>query len=439
LWGNVWFEKPPLLYWLVAAGTNAGLSPDLAGRLPIALLSLAFLAVYFYILRREFCFRSAAISTLLLACSAGWLAYSCLSLTDLPLAVFFTLAVLVVLPMVAESCPTRRLEVVLRFAIAGVAFGLAALAKGLVPFALAVPAAWFLRRYWRDWWIAGVSCLLVAGPWYWLVYARNGFPFIQDFFLKHHLARLYSTTIEHVQPWYFYVPVLLAAVFPWTPLLALPFERRTWTEPRRQFLLVTIAFGLIFFSISLNKLPGYLLPLLPSLFILIGARFEDRRLADMKRGWMIACALCIAVVPFLADILPLLLARQVGLSAVVNIGSKTRIAFALLPVGFAFLARRRWLGPILIFSCVAVAMYLKEVMYPALDRFVSPRGLWREIQPFSSEFCDGGLHRAWQYGLAFYNGRPVPPCSTGKFKWELKQEGNERPTVTPRTSSTPQP
>jgi 4-amino-4-deoxy-L-arabinose transferase-like glycosyltransferase len=429
LWGAPWFEKPPLLYWLVALGTNAGLPPDLAGRLPIALLSLGFLALYFHFVRREFGFRTGAIATLLLACSGGWLTYSCLALTDLPLAVFFTVAILAVLPLVRQFRLAQRSEVLLRFIIAGAALGLAVLAKGLVPIALALPAAWFLRRYWRDWWAAVVACLL-TGPWYWLVYARNGFPFIQEFFLKQHLARLYSTTLEHVQPWYFYVPVLLAAVFPWTPLLALAVERRTLTEPRRRFLAATVAFGFIFFSASLNKLPGYLLPLMPSLIILIGAWFEDRHIADLKRRWMIACAVCIAVVPFLSALIPALLAGQRGAFISFDI-RPTLLAFALLPLGFALMARRSWLGPILIFSCVAVSLYLKEATYPVLDREVSPHELWREIQPNIDGVCDAGLHRAWQYGLAFYIGRPLPLCATGAFKWELKQRGNERPTLTP--------
>jgi len=439
LWGSPWFEKPPLLYWLVALGSDVGLPPDLSGRLPIALLSLGFLALYFFLLRREFCFRTAAIATLLLACSAGWLTYSCLSLTDLPLAVFFTVAVLAVLPLVCQFRLAQRGEVILRFAIAGVALGLAMLAKGLVPVALALPAAWFLRQYWRVWWIAVAGCLLVAGPWYWLVYARNGFPFIQEFFLKHHLARLYSTTLEHVQPWYFYIPVLLAAVFPWTPLLALVAERRTLIEPRRQFLAVIVGFGFVFFSASLNKLPGYLLPLLPSLFILIAAWFEDRHIADLKRGWMVACAFCIAVVPFLAIVIPVLLTKPPDTGAVFSVFGRTPVTFALLPIGFALLARRRWLGPILIFSCVAASLYLKEATYPALEQGASPRELWREIQPQIAEVCDAGLNRAWRYGLAFYVGHPLPFCSTGPFKWELKQQRNERPTLTPQVATTTLP
>lgn len=42
LWGSPWFEKPPLLYWMTAAGTKAGLNAELSARLPVALLSLFF-------------------------------------------------------------------------------------------------------------------------------------------------------------------------------------------------------------------------------------------------------------------------------------------------------------------------------------------------------------------------------------------------------------
>src|SRR5208282_1750183 len=54
LWGMPWFEKPPLLYWTAALAFKAGLDPDLAPRLPVALISVAFLVYFFIALRREF-------------------------------------------------------------------------------------------------------------------------------------------------------------------------------------------------------------------------------------------------------------------------------------------------------------------------------------------------------------------------------------------------
>src|SRR5690242_5825606 len=69
LWGERWFEKPPLIYWTTALGSLLGLNPDLAGRLPVATLSLAFLALWFVLLKSEFGERVAAVSVLLLATS----------------------------------------------------------------------------------------------------------------------------------------------------------------------------------------------------------------------------------------------------------------------------------------------------------------------------------------------------------------------------------
>src|SRR5688500_18050329 len=89
LWGEPWFEKPALLYWLVALGNLAGLSSDLAPRLPVALLSVSFLIFYFSRIRREFGETAAWYATGILATTAGWLAYSHVAVTDVPLAATF--------------------------------------------------------------------------------------------------------------------------------------------------------------------------------------------------------------------------------------------------------------------------------------------------------------------------------------------------------------
>src|SRR5579885_344233 len=59
LYGRPWFEKPALLYWMTGAAFRAGLGPDVAPRLPVALLGTAFLAFYWWLLRREFGCRAA--------------------------------------------------------------------------------------------------------------------------------------------------------------------------------------------------------------------------------------------------------------------------------------------------------------------------------------------------------------------------------------------
>src|SRR5258708_32908303 len=73
LWGEPWFEKPALLYWMQGAAFRLGLSDDLAPRLPVALCSVACLIVFYCIRRRECGGRAAGCSPPVLAPSAVWL------------------------------------------------------------------------------------------------------------------------------------------------------------------------------------------------------------------------------------------------------------------------------------------------------------------------------------------------------------------------------
>lgn len=427
LWGSPWFEKPPLLYWMSALFFALGDKPEVAARLPVALLSLAFLALATWLVAREFGRLAGTVSVGLLATSAGWVAYSNFCLTDLPMAVFFSLALLLALPLLRKERDEGRLP--LRFAGIGLCLGLAVLAKGLVPLALAVPLAWFLRRWWRVWWCAAVGLLGIAAPWYVAMYQRFGMAFLNELFLKQHFARLYSMSIQHVQPWYYYVPVLLGALFPWTPMLAIFAGKRTagWDE-RRTVLLVTVVFGFIFFSVVVNKLPGYLLPLLPALWVLVGAELEGLALADIGRKWLVAPALLIALIPLIAKGLPDALGA--GKVSAFHLGhfGPTEMFYVVAPLAALVLGRKSWLSVLLVLCVVAGGILVKATAYPVLDEKVSARGLWREVERRQLTVCDGGINREWAYGLSFYRGRELPVCASGgEYQWELRATGRERP------------
>ena len=427
LWGNSWFEKPPLLYWMTATGKAFGLGPDLCGRLPVALLSLLFLGFYLLLVRREFGGRVAVVSTALLGTSAGWIAFSSFCLTDLPLSVFFSLAIVLALPLLRHEPDTRGLNIT--FLGIGLCLGLATLAKGLVPIALALPFAWFLRRYWQKWWLTVSACLLTALPWYWTVYARNGFPFIEDFFLKHHLQRLYSASLAHVQPPYYYVPVFLGAVFPWTPLLATFAKRNQIWDRRRSFLLAVVVLGFFFFSISRNKLPGYLLPLLPSFFVLLGSQFQKQRMTDISRPWLLPSAVLIAAIPLLAPILTSSLALgRITLPSLTHV-TPVEAFYVAIPLTVAMLPVRFFPGLLLVLCMALEGIFLKTVAYPVIDMQISPRSLWRSIANIADQTCDGGTDRDWIYGLNYYRGESYPSCHSGGFKYRITTHGHEAPDV----------
>jgi 4-amino-4-deoxy-L-arabinose transferase-like glycosyltransferase len=429
LWGAPWFEKPPLLYWMASIGASAGLGPELAGRLPVAVLSLLFLWTAYHLLSREFGAQSAAIAVLLLGTSAGWLAYSQLALTDLPLSVFFSAAVFLALPLLHDKPYGGELN--WRFLLMGVCFGLGMLAKGLVPVALSVPFIWFLRRYWRKWWLTFATALIVALPWYVAVYVRNGAPFVQELFFKHHLQRLYSASLQHVQPWFYYFPVLIVGLWPWTPVLAFLCRKTAIRDQRRRFLASIVVFGFILFSVTLNKLPGYLLPLLPALFALVGAQFETKPVAQISRGWLVCSACLIALIPLLASVLPSSLARGRISLASIHVG-RTEWFYILLPIAAVLVARRSWAGTILVLCVIVAGIYLKLQSFPILDQMASPRGLWREVGDKSHSLCDAGTNREWLYGFEFYHGAALPVCAPGQhFQYQIHSSGHGRPVIVP--------
>lgn len=433
LWGTPWFEKPPLLYWMTAFGTALGLNPDLCGRVPVVCLSLLYLAASFFFVGRAFNPRVAAVSTALLGTSAWWLAFSGLCLTDLPLAVFFSLAVLLVLPLLRSVPNLAHLRV--RLGAIGVCFGLAILAKGLVPLVLALPFLWYLRRYSKLWWVPALTCVAVALPWYWAVYAHNGFAFVQEFFIRHHLERVYSPSLLHVQPPYYYVPVFLAALFPWTPLLGLLGTAGQHWDARRRFLLSVVVFGLVFFSIPVNKLPGYVLPLLPSTFILVGSFFEFRSIRELSRAWLIPCAVLIACIPLLGSVLPQALALgRISASAFSQFGhqlNRTELFYILAPLLIASFARRSSAAALLVLCIIPEAIFLKAAAYPALDANVSARALWRTTAHLANETCDGGTNRDWMYGLSYYRGQAYPNCDGGQFKYVFRTRRRGMPDLDP--------
>jgi 4-amino-4-deoxy-L-arabinose transferase len=423
LWGQPWFEKPALLYWMTGAAFRLGLGPELAPRLPIALLSLGFLAFYWWILRREFGWTVAWYATLGLGTCAGWVAYSQIGVTDLPLAATFSTAMLLAMPWVAKG-DARSLP------LAAALMGLAVLAKGLVPLALAIPLV--LRGRIRDLirWRVVLPFAVVALPWYVLCYLRNGRVFLDVFFGQQTFGRFYSLELLHGQPWWFYIPVLLAGLLPWTPLLGTVARRSVWSDPRQAFLLAWLVFGLVFFSVAANKLPGYLLPLLPALTALMSIGLSEIR---NPAPWLAACAVLMVAFPIAAPGLPKAVA--VGLSRAPWPPPSWTWLMPIAAAGVVWIvAQRGWrLGAVATMAvCTTAGMvYLKHSVLPMLDQAASARSLWSEIQPRASQVCVDAIRRDWRYGLNYYSGALLPDCEQQPRPLVVHQRGGQPPSVAP--------
>ena len=396
LWGQPWFEKPVLLYWMTASAFRLGLGPDLAPRLPVALLSLAFLIFFWWRLRREWDARVAFCSTAMLATSAGWLTYSHIAVTDLPLSVFFCAAVLLSIPWLARHERTG-------LTAAAACLGLAALAKGLVPLVLFLPVFAFGWRRLGDWLRPGplLAFSLCALPWYILCLARNGSDFPRVLFLEQTFGRFASAALKHAQPSWFYLPISLLLLYPWFPMLFL--TRPTWSDSRVRALTGVVVFGFLFFSAMLNKLPGYLLPLLPLTFTLAGIG-----LARAKRPFAIALSVSLlGLLPVAQSILPGALAHGLRSTTIAWAMVAAWIAgAAVIGTIIALAARQYSFGAAAVLAGISL-LCLQLTTFPRLDAAASARPLWLTSHPD----CAPANPRNTLYGLSYYAERQLPPCS----------------------------
>lgn len=400
LWGQPWFEKPPLLYWMTAAAFRLGLNEDLAPRLPVALTAVAFLLFFFWILRREFGENAAWFATIILGATALWLAFSQTAVTDLPMSAAFSAAMLLSLGWVDRGEQAR-------LPLIGLLLGVAVLAKGLVPLVLALPLLRAGRKHAADLFRPQLLApfFAVTIPWHALCYARNGREFLTVFFLQHHLERFTSPALQHVQPFWFYLPVIAAALFPWTALLVLLFRKSLYQDRRCQFLLLWVIFGMIFFSASANKLPGYILPLIPALAALLGIAVGRA----VSPALLAFCAIPLAALPAIAGLLPHALASGLSRSPWPQ-PQWWWLLFLLLVPTVWYLTRAAAIG--VIAACmIAGVLWIKFAALPAADREASARPLWREISGRESRVCAGTIGRSWRYGLNYYSVNPLPDCS----------------------------
>ncbi|HSW51519.1 MAG TPA: hypothetical protein VLH09_15135, partial [Bryobacteraceae bacterium] len=356
--------------------------------------------------------------------SALWVAFSVVSVTDIPLSATFAAAML--LGMRWLSSGDRRWLV-------GVAalFGLAVTAKGLVPLALGLPLLWMGRRRLPDLFrpLPVAVFLAVALPWYLMCGLQNGSAFWDELFGRHHFARFAGGVMLHPRPFWFYVPVLAAGFHPWTPLVAPLLRKSFYSDPRRRFLLLWAAFGFLFLSASTGKLPGYILPLLPALAALAGIALDQMKNAR----WLLAsCCLLLSITPVVGRSFPRALAD--GLSRSPVEGWSWGFAAACLAAGTLIWwlesgGKRSASTGLLLASVVLCAVLLKVDALPELDRLVSGRTLWRKVSTSPDRVCVDQIHRIWRYSLNYYSVSPLPECREAPRPLRIRQIPGAPPFV----------
>ena len=442
LYGKPWFEKPPLLYWGGAIffkllGED---HPETAARLPSAISALLATLALAWLAWRTYGQECARWLLLLLPTSVGMIGFSHACATDMPFAGMLTIAMVcaaVVLGLVPQTQDTPILPhtpwpALLLF---GFFLGLAVLAKGPAGIILTGGAVFFwalFTKRWRDAFrllhpAAIAAFCLTALPWY-ILCARRNPDFFRVFIIEHNFKRYLTPEFQHIQPFWFYLPILLVAFLPWTlVLLTVAFYRtRMWVrrlaadDPSLLFLF-SACFCILFFTISKSKLPGYVLPAVP-LIAFLASRFtsfdslEARRYCGgvfLANGLVFTC--CAFLVHYKAERLKGLRDLEQGLVMdllVLIVG----YAVSNLLFAFSFLAKPcsrgslalRFSANVLIIATFALVLSSPEETETATisSKYVSEaihsRGADnRELRTF-------GIKRDAQYTLNFYLHHEVP-------------------------------
>ncbi len=311
---DVRFQKPILLYWLVAASYRVLGVTEAAARTFPALSGLALSLLTAAIARRWYDELTARDSGLIVATSFGYFSIGRLALPDLPLALTTTLSIWAVLraSLDDESASGRW------WLVAGAACGAGILIKGPVAVVLlllvAAPILWLERDRARmpGRWLLAASAVaaLIAAPWYLAMIAVHGAPYVSSFFVADNLERFATTRFNAARPPWFYFPILAGGLLPWTPVAVCCLApAATWVRDRTTRtveswrLLIWLLLPLAFFTLSVGKQPRYILPVLPPLAILLARGFvrasDDRLAGRILRVAAVMVALFLAVLGLL--------------------------------------------------------------------------------------------------------------------------------------------
>jgi 4-amino-4-deoxy-L-arabinose transferase-like glycosyltransferase len=426
LWGTPWFEKPVLYYWIAGIAMRLFGVSEFAARLPSALAALLAVVAVAWTALRSYGVGAAWYTLLMLPTSVAMIGFARAASPDMLFAGLLTAAMAVANEMLQKPRPGPILRVAFGFFL-----GAAVLAKGPAAVILAGGATllWAaLSRQWRAPFrflhplIIAMFCA-TALPWYALCAIRNP-DFLRIFIWQHNFQRYLTPVFEHRQPFWFYGYILPLAVLPWILFMFAALfgaisrlNNRAAPLPIDSFFACWGIFPVLFFSLSQSKLPGYILPAIPPLFVLLG-RWVSRAIELKTRsvlrmlGWTgtlllpTAIPLVVGVIGGIHESFP---AGYVLAASVV-------FFFGILIVLFTMKSRPREAFLLVAGLVIAAVEIANFNILPRLDGQISARQLAGKIlktNPTGGNISIYQLPRSWQYGMNFYLNRDLPEWTPG--------------------------
>lgn len=450
LYGQPWFEKPVLYYWAAGLGFLVHLPSEWAARLPsafaalVAAVTIGWLAWRYYGARARSLRDPALLAPLLFSTTVAAIGFARAATPDMLFSASLTLAMACAAwslsasgSLRAPAWSVRSRGDYLALILLGAFLGLAVLAKGPAGVVLAGGAVilWaLLTRHWRGAFrllhpIAIAAFCVVALPWYILCALRNP-DFVRVFILQQNFERYLTPVFHHQQPFWFFGPIVLLALLPWTVLLwpvareGLRLRReKAWSDSPGFFFACWAVFPVLFFSFSQSKLPSYILPSIPALVLLCSV--ASVRACESRRRMTAGLGLGLAATWITLAIVAVRATHRINWDAAVpgfaqhglhslNLALVLCAAVAALLMLFWGARQKFTLVAAVSVLCALVAVEIaNRTVLPVLGRFYSARthaAFFRhDLHPERIFTYD--LPRNWDYGLAFYFHRHLPEWS----------------------------
>jgi 4-amino-4-deoxy-L-arabinose transferase-like glycosyltransferase len=408
-------NKPVLSYWNVAASYHLFGISEWSERLPIAVGGVVVIGTAFVLGRLLGGTLAGLFAALVLATSPRLMLLARRIIIDIHITMWTGL-ILVFFALAEVRPERRRLYLCLMYIAAG--FGV--LTKG--PVAVFLPALAFLIYLISQKRVADVRhMMLPAGalislsivvPWYYFLYREHGWEYIGAFIVGENLGRYAEPIGAQTRGVLFYIPVMLADLFPWSLLIPVS----VWWALRdahhhriARLLVVWIGAIVVFFSLSGTKEDLYILPIVPAEAALIGAMVAMAVEGSVRRrpvDWFAGATAMLLAGAGAAIVWTFAVARRYSLDGAVVIG-----AVALLGgLAAVVLVVRRNLFASSVTTAASAALIVWCVVLCTLPDFER----YKPVKPFSdvirARASVGAIVGSYKFSLpsmVFYLHRPV--------------------------------